>query len=628
MSTLGIIGGALGGVVGWMLGGPMGAMYGFAVGFGIGMMFGMDKPEEPATGKPQVSEFNISKAAEGVLINDFLGTTKMTGNIFQYGNNRNEEIITTAEAPSGGKGMMGGAGGGQSYVSGYKYFLTFAMGLCDGPVDKVYTIYSGETVIWEGELDRPESGGQEALTLQEMGSATFYFGTSDQVANSVLGALLSDATLNPGYRNQCYIVLEDSYIGDYNRAPVVRVVMSKTPLYDWTTREIIDTYFYNPACAIYYILEEKVGLSTDYIDEVSFAQVAETLYLEGNGITLLMDRQQDALNYLESILNHVDIVIFWSIDGKLHLKAIRDDVSIDDMVVVDQDMMLDDFTMERKSWLDTQNEIKVQYPLLVSDETYTLTTHVQGSGSVSPETSEFKFNTGLAVVASPSSGWSFERWSGDVSCFNDGGESASTKLKVPTYQDVDVTAWFTNLYGSTSLTTSFFDCSAALMGYAGVPDPAIKSGLWPGHHVVYGDDYPFTWTARFGFAKSGGIAAQGITITSMRAKIYNYGPTGTGTFSWRVGSITPNTPSFNYCGGRYTSEDVWFTEYRSEPYSNLEDGVEWVLTLSPSELEEVNDFLFNYDLDVVVLEVYGGPLKWYGVDSPTSYKARLQWSVE
>jgi hypothetical protein len=68
---------------------------------------------------------------------------------------------------------------------------------------------------------------------------------------------------------------------------------------------------------------------------------------------------------LESLLNHIDGVLRWGIDGRLHLKLMRDDEDTDLMQVVDESIMLDDFGLERKSWLDTQNEIKVQYPLLV-----------------------------------------------------------------------------------------------------------------------------------------------------------------------------------------------------------------------------------------------------------------------
>jgi hypothetical protein len=307
MSTGGLIGALAGGIAGFFIGGPVGAMYGAAVGFGIGTIFGM-RHDIDESGKPQVSEFNISSAAEGVPIADLLGTIKLTGNIFHYGGNRNEEIIVQQEAPGGGSGIPGGGGG--SSVGGYRYFLTFALGLATGPIDKVYTIYAGDKVVWEGEMVCPVSGGVETFTLTDMGTLRFYFGTSDQLANAVLGALLTDSTLNPAYRGLAYGAFEDVYIGDYNRAPVMRFVVGKFPLYAWTTREIIDTYFYNAACALYYILVTKINMDSSRIHEDSFATVAEAIYWEGNGITLLMDRQQDALSYIDTILAHIDAVMF------------------------------------------------------------------------------------------------------------------------------------------------------------------------------------------------------------------------------------------------------------------------------------------------------------------------------
>ncbi|MBW2044783.1 MAG: hypothetical protein JRI96_07830 [Deltaproteobacteria bacterium] len=201
-----------------------------------------------------------------------------------------------------------------------------------------------------------------------MGSAKIYFGTSTQEPNSTLGSLLSDGSPNPAYKNLCYVVFNDCLIGDYNRAPAMRFVIRKCPTYPWSDKETIEQYYYNPAHAIYYILTELAGIDGDYVNEHSFSVAADTLFDENRGVMILFDKQEDALRYVETILQHVDGILFWGVDGRLHLKLVRDDVSTDDMLTVDEDMMAGDFTFDRRSWLDTQNEVKVQYPLMLFGE--------------------------------------------------------------------------------------------------------------------------------------------------------------------------------------------------------------------------------------------------------------------
>jgi len=51
-----------------------------------------------------------------------------------------------------------------------------------------------------------------------------------------------------------------------------------------------------------------------------------------------------------------------------HPKLIRDDYTVGDLPTVDESVLLDDPTLERKSWIDTLNEVKVQYTELIGVE--------------------------------------------------------------------------------------------------------------------------------------------------------------------------------------------------------------------------------------------------------------------
>lgn len=359
MSSGGLAGGVLGAVGGFFIGGPLGALYGAQLGFGLGMLVDPITPDANVAGKLQAGELNISTAQEGLSIAEIMGSPKLTGNVIGYWNSRSEEV---KEEVQGGKG---GGGGGQTVTAGYKYYLTWLMGLCMGPVDTFYSIYQNEKCIWEGELDRPVSGGEQTIVIPDFGSVTLYYGTDDQEINTTIQGLVEDSTLVPAYRHQCVIFFDDCFIGEYNRLPVMKFVIKKNTAFDWSAndREAIETYDYNPAHGVYNILSNMIDLPTTFMNEDDFDSAGEALYCEGLGITMLMDRQSEALNYLEQILYHVGAILRFNNDATFSMKLLRKDAVVGFLPIINEDMMLDDLTFGRGSWLSTINDIKIQHLL-------------------------------------------------------------------------------------------------------------------------------------------------------------------------------------------------------------------------------------------------------------------------
>lgn len=430
-------------IVGFAIGGWAGAAYGFAIGFGMSLLMDALAPDMPSPGQPQTAELAFPTATEGLNIPDVLGTSKMSGNIFQYFGNR---VVEITEEQEGGKG----GGGSQEVTTGYEYYLSWAMGICLGPVDYLYTIFAGDDVVWSGNLARPDSGGLETITLtiteyeesevdksysesisygnlssegyygayyqysftglssnpfsafddnpttrtlndallflyingalpgqvgeysyvgfssyishtwdsatglfriildnpisytlqagetfshfllvmngtvtistvtdeRTMGTAYFYFGTDDHAINT---KMQGDIANTPAYRHLCYIFFDDNYIGPYNRVAAMKFVIGKFPQLDFNANNVIGVYDYNPAHAIWYIQTNDwmAQLPEEYMDAVTFSAVADTLYSEGRGISILFDRQQTALAYIENILNHVGGVMRYSATGDL-----------------------------------------------------------------------------------------------------------------------------------------------------------------------------------------------------------------------------------------------------------------------------------------------------------------------
>ena len=142
------------------VGGQFGGWYGAAIGAVVGFVAGGLLAESYAAELGDASEFSsdsskVTTADEGTPIPDVLGTVKLSGNIIWVGEERREAVESGGSKKGGGKG--GGKGG--ENISGYEYYRSWAVALCEGPIDRVFTIYKGDECVWHGVQERPESGG-------------------------------------------------------------------------------------------------------------------------------------------------------------------------------------------------------------------------------------------------------------------------------------------------------------------------------------------------------------------------------------------------------------------------------------------------------------------------------------
>jgi len=345
MSSTGILLGGLGAVIGGVFGGgPGGAMIGWQIGFGLGSIIDPIKPDQP----PQ-EDFAINRAADGTPINDLLGSQRISSsNIFW------ECCERLVQAGGKDKGKSDETQG---------YFHSWALAICMGPVDTLFTVMVGDKVVWSGELNRPAAGGEETITLGGvMGNSqmTFYFGTDDQIANATLGSNLTDPTLNPPYRGLCWAYFDDAFIGT-RAIPSMTFVLKKSPVLDFNVHHAIDYWDYNPAHALYYVFNNMMELPESFLSETDFSTIADTLHIEGHGISILFNQAQGALTYVEQILAHADGIMRYDSDGKFHPKLLRGDAAIASLPSFDENVMLEKPQMTRPSWFDTLNETRVQY---------------------------------------------------------------------------------------------------------------------------------------------------------------------------------------------------------------------------------------------------------------------------
>jgi hypothetical protein len=143
--------------------------------------------------------------------------------------------------------------------------------------------------------------------------------------------------------------------------PSLSFIIQKAPIVYGS--DTLETYDYNPASAIYYVMNDKLGIAASLFDATSFAAAKATLTSERFGIDILFDQYQAAITYLESILGHIDGVLTFQADGTFHLDLIRQDLAVASIPLITEDMMLEPMTFKRGSWLTTVNEMKIQYPM-------------------------------------------------------------------------------------------------------------------------------------------------------------------------------------------------------------------------------------------------------------------------
>lgn len=458
------IGAVVGGTIGWLLGGPYGAYLGATIGMGIGSYIDPVKlKDQTATPIPQ--ELSVPTADENLPIPDVIGVGKISGNIIWF----QEE--------------------GSKVVDGQlNYYMSFAIGICEGPVDSLLTVYRNDDMVWTGNLNIPTSGGESTITVGDteqvpitnshtntyswprekwsygydqwdrqdqsrvrvdyfdvdrfdsdnksissitvtcgaeertvldwssqietkaqvgytefelssalngspdtqtlsveityvsrtyeeyggpyMGSMTFYFGTTDQVANEVMASKLDDETLNPAYRGLCYAYFDNVNVGTANRVPNIRFVIQKHPSRTWASEGLsLRTFNYNIAAAIDYMLVDKARLPVAQVDETgTFASVLSTLHSDTLGVSFVMT-DQTVLSFIERLLEHMrgGLIYKAQSDGtaKFHLVLYRGDTAASTLPIVNENMMLEPPEIKKPSWLTTFNENRTSFAELI-----------------------------------------------------------------------------------------------------------------------------------------------------------------------------------------------------------------------------------------------------------------------
>ncbi|MEZ5841437.1 MAG: glycoside hydrolase/phage tail family protein [Hyphomicrobiales bacterium] len=199
-------GAALGSTTFATLGRAAGALAGYAVD---ATLFGGRGSHTNRTYEgPRLTDLDIQASSEGAPIPRVYGRARVSGQIIWA--TRFEEVVVTetetaTTSSGGGKGFGGGSSGSTSTVTRttrtYRYFANFAVGLCEGPINRIGRIWA------DGELL-----DTSAVTVRH------YRGTATQRADSLIEA--KEGGDVPAYGDLAYVVFERLPLEAYgNRLP-------------------------------------------------------------------------------------------------------------------------------------------------------------------------------------------------------------------------------------------------------------------------------------------------------------------------------------------------------------------------------------------------------------------------
>lgn len=185
--------GLVGAGVGYLVGGPIGAQIGFAVGSAVGGY--IDPVEVP---HPGMGEAPIQTGREGVDIPVVWGLASCHGNLIDQG-----DAYDVSKKRRSGK---------NSKVEEITRYKTFAIGICEGPIDGVSRIWENNKLVYDITGGLPAD--EHAAFAEKI---TIYTGTDDQMPDPDL-EVIHGAGEVCSHRGLAYIVFPDYDVTDFGGA--------------------------------------------------------------------------------------------------------------------------------------------------------------------------------------------------------------------------------------------------------------------------------------------------------------------------------------------------------------------------------------------------------------------------
>ncbi len=322
-----------------------------------------------------IEDFNVTTSELGREFPVLFGSKKMSGpNVVWYGDLK--AVVIKEKVSSGFFGS-------KKVPVGHKYYLGMHMVLAHD-IDSITKLETDGKELWSGTstggtitINAPEIFGGNKSGGGVTGSVDFETGASDQDQNDYLQSVFGTDDI-PAYRGVACLVLRQVYLGNSEYIKMWDIWAKK--IYDdWYSAKAAIGNDMNPAHILYATYTStKWGamFNTADIDDANFRAVADTLYDEGFGMSLIWDHSARIEDFVESIREHIDAAIYTDIHtGLVKIRLIRADYDVETIPLLDDDNVATVEQYRRRTIEEQVNSVTVKFWDATTGETGSTTLH-------------------------------------------------------------------------------------------------------------------------------------------------------------------------------------------------------------------------------------------------------------
>jgi hypothetical protein len=226
-----------GAAIGFAVGGPAGAQWGWMAGNLVGSVL-----FPPHIEGPHMADLKVQNSAYGQPIPVIYGTYRLSGNVIW------------ADKPVEHSQTQGGKGGPSTTT--YSYTLSFAVGLCEGPIVGIRRIWANGKLIYDMGANASAANVLASSILAD--GITAYPGSETQEPDPTMESVQGVGNV-PGYRGMAYVVFTDfdlSPYGNYLPSFSFEVVTASNGTWidqtvsSWTFHTALNTFFSAPCLSM------------------------------------------------------------------------------------------------------------------------------------------------------------------------------------------------------------------------------------------------------------------------------------------------------------------------------------------------------------------------------------------
>lgn len=317
--------------------------------------------------RPQtLDDVSFPRASENAPVALLLGSCRQKGPNTQWYGDFESVPIT--------KKVKTGLFSSKRVTVGYKYYVGLALGMCLGPGVVLNRIWMDKEEVWSGtagpdptslSINKPSLWGGDERGGGFVSTLKFYGGAFAQTQDPYLAGQVAPDEI-PAYVGRAYLVFEKAYIGTSAQLRTMSFELARYTnglgLAGGIERVGDDM---NPAEMLYQLMTLEwggLGVDSGELEISSFTAAAQTLFDEGNGMSLLIQRANAGSSAIEEVLRQIDGVLYQDpTTGKIVLDLIRQDYDVLDLPVFDPDNVVEVRSFSRGSWSDTYNQVRVAF---------------------------------------------------------------------------------------------------------------------------------------------------------------------------------------------------------------------------------------------------------------------------